>query len=162
MNNSTRLKKGLFDVLSRFSGRLHEDKTVLASEHLTLICADLPAGVQVALIADEHDGHVGVAVLLDLLKPPCQVGERIAPRDVIYQKCAGRAAIIRPCDALERLLAGRVPDLQLDVFLLNLDCAGTELDSDGQVVLLAEPLVCELKEEARLSDTCISDNNIFE
>jgi len=111
MNNSTRLEEGLFDVLSRLSGRLHEDETVLASEHLSLIRADLPAGVQVTLISNEHDGHVGVAVLLDLLEPPSQMGERVASRDVIHEEGAGRAAIVRPGDALERLLASRVPDL---------------------------------------------------
>ena len=79
--------------------------------------------------------------------------ERVASRNVINEEGARRAAVIRPCDTLERLLAGRVPDLQLDVLLLDLDRAGSKLDSDGQVVLLAEPLVCELEEQAGLADT---------
>jgi len=45
-------------------------------------------------------------------------------------------------------LAGGVPDLKLDVLLLDLDGACTELDADGQVVLLTESLVRELEEEA--------------
>ena len=45
-----------------------------------------------------------------------------------------------------------VPNLKLDVFVVDLDGSGTELDSDRQVVLLAEALVRELKEEAGLAD----------
>lgn len=79
--------------------------------------------------------------------------ERVASRYVINEEGARRTAIIRPCDALERLLAGRVPNLQFDVLLLDLDRAGSKLDANGQVVLLTEPLICELEEQAGLADT---------
>ena len=81
------------------------------------------------------------------------MSERVASRYVINEEGARCTAIIRSCDALERLLAGRVPNLQLDVLLLDLDRAGTKLDANGQVVLLTEPLVCELEEQAGLADT---------
>ena len=35
---------------------------------------------------------------------------------------------------------------------MDLDGAGAEFDPDGQVVLLAEALVCELEQEAGLAD----------
>ena len=79
--------------------------------------------------------------------------ERVASRYVINEEGARRTAIIGPCDALERLLAGRVPNLQLYVLFLDLDSAGSKLDANGQVVLLTEPLICELEEQAGLADT---------
>lgn len=42
----------------------------------------------------------------------------------------------------------RVPDLQLDLLCVNVDHAGTELDSDGEVVHRLEALVRELQEQA--------------
>ena len=38
-----------------------------------------------------------------------------------------------------------VPDLQLDVLIVDLDGSCTELDPDSQIVLLPEALVCELE-----------------
>ena len=37
------------------------------------------AHCQVALVADEHDGHVGVCVLPGILQPACQVVEGFPP-----------------------------------------------------------------------------------
>ena len=153
MDNRTGLQEGFLNILGRFRGRLHENEAVFAGEHLTFVRADLSTSVQVTLIPDEHDRHVRVAILFDFLEPAGQVRESVAPRDVIDEQGTGCAAVVRSRDALEGLLARRVPDLQLDVLLLDLDCAGAELDTDGQVVLLAEPLVRELEQQAGLSDT---------
>ena len=45
----------------------------------------------------------------------------------------------------------RVPDLQFDLFPLDVDHAGPELDHNGEVVHRLEPLVCELQEQAGLA-----------
>ena len=74
---------------------------MLTCEHLTLVGADLAPGIQVALIADEHDRHVWVPVLFDFLEPACQVRESVSASDVIDEKGSGRAAIIRPRDRFE-------------------------------------------------------------
>lgn len=162
MDYRARLQESLFDVLGSFRRCLHENEPVLPSEHLTLIGADLSPRVQVALIANEHDRHIGVAVLLDFLQPSGEMGEGIPPRDVVDEECARRTAIVRTRNTLERFLASRVPDLQLDVLLLDLDGASTKLDSDGQIVLLTEPLVRELEKKAGFSDTCVSNDDVLE
>ena len=46
-----------------------------------------------------------------------------------------------------------VPNLQLYILIIDLNGAGTEFDSDGQIVLLPEALVSELEEEAGLANT---------
>ena len=74
---------------------------MLTCEHLALVGADLAPCIQVALIADEHDRHIRVPVLLDLLEPACQVRESVSASDVIDEEGAGRAAIVRPRDRFE-------------------------------------------------------------
>lgn len=56
----------------------------------------------------------------------------------------------------------RIPDLQLDIFVGNLDCSGTELDTDGQIMLLSEAFVCELQQQARFTDTYYSKISVWE
>ncbi len=53
-----------------------------------------------------------------------------------------------PCDRPERLLPGRVPDLQLDLLAVDGDHARAELDADSQVVHGLEPAVSELQQQA--------------
>jgi len=153
IDDSAGLQERFFDVLSRFGGCLHKDKTVLAGKHLALVGRDLASGIQVTLISDQHDGHIGVSVLFDFFEPSCQVGESVSSRDVVDEKSTGRASVIRSRDRLKRFLASGVPDLQLNVFLLDLNGASTELNSNGQIVLLTEPLIRELEEETGFSDT---------
>ena len=126
---------------------------MLAREHLAFVSAYLTSGIQVALVADEHDSHVWVAVLLHLLKPARQMSEGVTTCDVIDEEGTSSTAVVRACDALERLLTSGVPNLQLDIFLLDLDGTSAELDTNCQIVLLTEPLVCELKQQTRLADT---------
>lgn len=49
--------------------------------------------------------------------------------------------------------AHRVPYLQLDLLVVDGDEASPELNSDRQVVDRLEALVCELQQQATLSDT---------
>ena len=85
INNRARLKEGLFDILGGLGGSLHEDEAVLASEHLTLVGAYLSPCVQVALVANQHDCHIWVSVLLDFFKPACKVCEGVSASDVVDQ-----------------------------------------------------------------------------
>ena len=74
--------------------------------------------------------------------------EGISASNVVDKECSGCSTIVGTSDALERLLACGVPYLQLDVLVVDLNCAGAELNTDGQVVLLAEPFVGELEQKA--------------
>ena len=44
----------------------------------------------------------------------------------------------------EAINAYSVPDLKLNVFIINLDCAGSEFNTYGQVMLLSKPLISKL------------------
>lgn len=55
-----------------------DDWTLLISPHLLTLCeGDSAARLQVALISNEHDGHVGVGVLPRIVKPRRQVAKRV-------------------------------------------------------------------------------------
>ena len=73
----------------------------------------------------------------------------------------------------------RVPDLQLDLFPLDVDHPGSELHSDCEIVDWLEPLVCKLEQKTGLSHsykealkssilfyhsrpTCIPDDDVLE
>ena len=51
-----------------------------------------------------------------------------------------------------------VPNLELYFPVADVHCASAELDSNGEIVLRAEALVRELKQEAALADACTRSN----
>ena len=79
--------------------------------------------------------------------------ERVPPRDIVDEQRTSCTSVVGPGDGLERFLASSVPNLQLDVLVVDLNGAGSKFDADGEVVLLTEALVCKLEEQAGLADT---------
>lgn len=79
--------------------------------------------------------------------------KRFLPSNIIHEERTSSASVVATSYALEGLLAGRVPDLQFYVLVINFHSATAKLDSDGQIVLLPEALVRELQQQTGLSDT---------
>ena len=73
--------------------------------------------------------------------------KRFLPSNIIHEKRTSSAPVVTTSYALERLLAGRVPDLQLYVLVINFDSSTSKLDTDCQIVLLPEALVRELQQQ---------------
>ena len=48
----------------------------------------------------------------------------------------------------------RVPDLQLDLFALDVDHPGAELDTNGEIMNWLKPFISELKQQTRLANSC--------
>lgn len=46
-------------------------------------------------------------------------------------------------DGSESLLASSIPDLHFDYFLINIDWLESEIDTDGDHVVLVEVIICE-------------------
>lgn len=143
-----------FDALSRFGARLDKRlQPVGLGPEPRLLARDLPLLLaQITLVPDEDDGDVWLSGGTELVEPLLHVGEGVASRDVVDEQRAGGAAKVRLGDGAERLLAGRVPDLELDLFVVVVwvarDDARAEFDADGDVVggveaAFAEP-DCEL------------------
>ena len=56
--------------------------------------------------------------------------------------------------------AHRVPDLQLDLLVVNVNHPRAELDPDGEVVHLLEPLVRELQQQTGLADARVTNDDV--
>ena len=78
----------------------------------------------------------------------------VSSSNVVDQQSSRRAAVVTTGDASEGFLSRRVPDLQLDQFVVQVHHAGAEFDANGQVMDGLEALVGELKQQTRLSDAC--------
>ena len=58
-------------------------------ERLALFGRNLPFLLQIALVADEHDGHVVVRVLPRVFEPRIQVIEGLTTRHIVHEQRAG-------------------------------------------------------------------------
>lgn len=56
---------------------------------------------QVALVSNEHDGHVGVCVLAGVFKPACEMVERLTSGDVVHEESPSRSSIVGSSDGAE-------------------------------------------------------------
>lgn len=135
---------------------------MLPGKCLSLLLLDLAARIQITFVTDQHDDHVRVGVLPGVLEPGRQVVERLAARNVVHQQGTGRTPVVRSGNRTERLLAGRVPNLQLDLLAVDGDHPGAELDADRQVMNRLEALVGELEQQAGLADACVAYDDVFE
>eukprot|EP00290_Baffinella_frigidus_P005168 CAMPEP_0180134656 /NCGR_PEP_ID=MMETSP0986-20121125/10299_1 /TAXON_ID=697907 /ORGANISM="non described non described, Strain CCMP2293" /LENGTH=208 /DNA_ID=CAMNT_0022075073 /DNA_START=132 /DNA_END=759 /DNA_ORIENTATION=- len=140
--------KRLLHVVCGLGRGFQKDEPVLPCERFALSVGDGAAVLEVALVPDEHDGHVGVGVLQRVLKPRRQVVERLSPRDVVHQQRASSSPVVRPCNRAERLLPRRIPDLQLDWLGIDGHPPRPELHSYCQIVHRLEALVRELQQQA--------------
>mmetsp|Transcript_117814 Transcript_117814/g.175990 ORF Transcript_117814/g.175990 Transcript_117814/m.175990 type:complete len:274 (-) Transcript_117814:82-903(-) len=154
--------KGRLDVVRRLGRRLHKDQSVRFRKRLALFRADRPTMFQIILVSDQHDDHVRLRVLAGFLQPPAQVLEGISPRNIVDQQCPRGSAIITAGNTTERFLAGGIPDLKFDEFVVQVDHAGAELDSNRQIVDGLKSLVGELQQQTGLSDACVTDDDVFE
>ena len=85
--------------------------------------------IHITLVADYHLGSVFIRVLVYISEPLGDAVEWFAIGDVVHEHDAHGAAVVRGCDRVEALLARSVPNLQLYLFALNLNCLYLEIDS---------------------------------
>lgn len=86
----------------------------------------------------------------------------LATGDVVDQQGAGCAAEVRLCDGAEGLLAGRVPDLELDLLAVrDGNDAGAEFDADCNVVGGVEAAFAEADGERGFAAAGVADVDDF-
>jgi len=85
------------------------------------------------------------------LQPGLQAVESLP----IRYRVAKKNCVCRPIedfsDGAEALLAGGVPDLQLEPLVFYFDAKGAELDTDRAVVLRVEPILRQSIQNARFA-----------
>lgn len=79
--------------------------------------------------------------------------ERPLVGDVVYQQDAHGTSVVRGGDGAEPLLAGGIPDLQLDTLAIELDCPDLEVDTDRRDEGRREGVLAETQQAARLAYT---------
>ena len=72
------------------------------------------------------------------------------------------SSVENPGDTLERFLAGSVPDLKFDNFILDRASEGAEFDTDSDLMLSLELVVLDSAHQTTLTDTSITNYNQLE
>mmetsp|Transcript_71488 Transcript_71488/g.149453 ORF Transcript_71488/g.149453 Transcript_71488/m.149453 type:complete len:202 (-) Transcript_71488:116-721(-) len=138
-----------------------KEQAVLLSKPCSLVVRNF-AVLQVALVANEHHDHVWLSVGSRVIEPPSEVVEGPPSTDVVDEQGACRPSIVGLGDRSESLLASCVPDLKLDLVILDLHDSVPELDTNGHIMLGSKTLVRELKKQTGLADAGIADDNVLE
>lgn len=118
---------------------------------------DHPLGSQVALVAYEELADTFAAVPLHLLQPHADIGKGLGVSDVIDDNYAMGTTIVGGGDGAKALLPSCVPDLQLDRFTLQVDCADFKVDSDGANEALRVCIVREPEQQTALSHARVTN-----
>ena len=75
---------------------------------------DLSLLLHLTLVSNEVHTYVFACVLFDFLEPVGEVGESLFTRDIVGEEDTVGTAVEDTRDRLKGLLAGGVPDLQLE------------------------------------------------
>jgi hypothetical protein len=96
-----------------------------------------------------------------LLDPAADVLEGLFVIDAIGQDYATGALVVGLRDVAETLLAGRVPDLQADLGVIDTDGLDLEVHSNSGYITVFEDAVVELGEQVCLVDPTVADYDHF-
>lgn len=57
--------------------------------------------------------------------------EGVSTGDIVHEESTGGPAVVGSSDGAEGFLAGGIPNLEFDLFVINVDHASAEFDADG-------------------------------
>ena len=97
----------------------------------------------VLLISDENYDHFRLALLRYLRVPVFKIQKCVQSSNVISKHHTVSSPIENLSDRLERLLTCSVPNLELEVLLVQTDHQGSELYSNCDFVVLYEIVCCD-------------------
>lgn len=99
-------------------------------------------------------------LLLGLLKPVVDMLERVIVGCVVEEERTDRISIVGARDGAESLLAGRVPNLQLDAHArLDLDDARVKVHAHCRVRVVGELAVAEVAQQRRLAHRRVANDD---
>ena len=82
----------------------------------------------IVLVPDQYPvDHLAVGV--DLVEPPLDIGEALAGGDVVDDDHPVGPPVVGAGDGPEPLLTRRVPDLKFDLLSVQLNCADLEVNA---------------------------------
>jgi len=161
LNVSRDRKEGVLDVDVVLGRGFKKLEAVLRRQLLPLLSADTPsarqAAARVRLVAEKNLVDRVGRVLLDSAHPARDAIERRLVGHVVDEQDSHRPAVVRGRDSSEALLAGRVPDLQLDALVVQRDRADLEVDPYRSNKRLRKGIIREAGKDAALADTGVPD-----
>lgn len=95
----------------------------------------------ITLISEDDHAHIGAAVLLDFLQPAVHVVETFLVCQIKNNKNSISPLVIGFCYCSIPFLTGRVPYLQANCALVNLQGSKSEIDSNCCHVILLELVI---------------------
>mmetsp|Transcript_14635 Transcript_14635/g.58481 ORF Transcript_14635/g.58481 Transcript_14635/m.58481 type:complete len:220 (+) Transcript_14635:218-877(+) len=149
------------DVVLR--GGLEEGRADRRGIRSRVVRSDLPRlGRQVRLVPRHDDVDVFGPLLAQLVDPPLQLHQARRARDVVDDDGRARAAVVHRGEAVVLFLAGRVPDLRLDLSPVDGERLGHEGRPDRRFREGLEVTMHEPPREARLADARIPQQHDFD
>ena len=135
---------------------------VVSGQFEGFFSGDHSFGNHIALVADQDEDDLSVAVVFDVFHPPGHIAEGVFASEVEHDQGGCRGAVVGTSDGFELFLSCGVPYLQFDDFGVDDDVFGCELDSDCVLVVRVEPVLYEAADDAGLSDSCVSHKDELE
>ena len=120
---------------------------------------DLPLRIEILLGPNDDLVDVLGSVVIDLTHPPLYVFEGAAIDDGKCEDDAGCPLVVGLGDVFELLLSCGVPDLQLELLVVDLDGFDFEVDSDGGDVGLLEVVLAEAHDEVGFADPAVANDD---
>lgn len=118
--------------------------------------------MKIRLVANKQFVNVITGIAVNFLEPLFDIVERFLICAVIDNNDSVRSAIVRTGNGPKSLLTSSVPDLQLYRLSVEIDGSDFEVHSDRTDVALCVCIICESEQQARLSDTGVSNEQKFE
>ena len=83
----------------------------------------------VTFVCNKYLGNIGAGMLVYLLQPVGDVVEGLLLGAVVHQNNAHSTLVVGLCDCPETLLASCVPNLQLDLLIININILNLEVNA---------------------------------
>ena len=117
------------------------DLRMLLLKLLDLLVCHLYICFIIHFISKDHDFDVTARVLLDLVKPDRDAKKTFTVCQIEDYDYSISALVVRIRDRSVSLLSRRVPNLQLNSALIDLECAEAEVDPNSANVILLEAII---------------------
>jgi len=111
-------EKGLFHVFRRLGGSFQKLDPERIGKLLALLRRHDTLGGQIGLVADQQLVDVFRGVPVNFVEPLFDIVEGFHVGDIVNHDNAMSSAVVRRRNGSEALLARRVPNLELDRFLI--------------------------------------------
>ena len=136
------IQERVIDIRAILGARFdYRDAWVRLLKLLYLLVTHLNLRLVIHLVGEDHDFDLGARVFLNLIKPHGYAQEALPISQVEDDDNAVGALVVGICDSPVAFLSCRVPNLQLDRALVDLQGSEAEVDTDCADVVLLEAVI---------------------